>query len=86
MIHATPGTHPVWAVVLLSILFGGWAGMLVNRQYAKAILYGLIACWVISLATCGLAATILYPLVIIDAILVALKLNRGQAIREWEFF
>jgi hypothetical protein len=85
-IQVPAGTHPVWLVALLSFLFGGWAGMLVNRQYVKAIIYGLLICGLVSFVTCGFATVILYPLTIIDAILVAIKLNKGQAIKEWEYF
>ena len=85
-IQVPAGTHSVTLVVVLSILFGGWAGMLVNRQYAKAILYGLVAGFGLALITCGFSALIWYPLTLIDAIMVAMKLNQGRAIKEWEFF
>ena len=85
-IQVPAGTHPVWLVVLLSILFGGWAGMLVNRQYVKAIVYGLFLGSALGFVTCGVALLLWYPLTLVDAILVAVKLNQGKAIREWEFF
>ena len=85
-IQVPAGTHPVWLVALLSFLVGGWAGMLVNRQIVKAIVYGLIICGLATFVTCGIAAALLYPLTLIDAILVANKLNQGKAIKEWEFF
>lgn len=71
---------------MLSILFGGWVGMLVNRQYVKGIVtlvgFGMIPAAV----TCGLSAIVWYPLSVIDAILVANRLNRGEAISEWQCF
>ena len=85
-IQVPAGTHPVWLVVVLSILFGGWAGMLVNRQYVKGIVYGLILGAVLGFATCGIGFMIWYPLTLVDAILVAVKLNQGRAIKEWEYF
>ena len=85
-IQVPAGTHPVWLVVVLSIVFGGWAGMLVNRQYLKALIYGFLLGGILTFVSCGLAAIVWYPLTLIDAILVANKLNRGQAIKEWEFF
>ena len=60
--------------------------MLVNRQIVKGLVYGLIIGSVLGFATCGLAFIVWYPLTVVDAILVANKLNRGQAIKEWEFF
>jgi hypothetical protein len=67
-------------------LFGGWTGMLVNRQVVKGLVFGLFVGSVFTYATCGLGFLIWYPLTLVDAILVAIKLNRGQAVREWEFF
>lgn len=86
MIQVPAGSHPVLLVVILSVLFGGWAGMLVNRQIVKGIVYGLILGSVIGFVTCGIGFLIWYPLTLIDAILVANKLNQGKAIKEWEYF
>lgn len=86
MIQVQPGTHPVALVIVLSILFGGWTGMLLNRQIAKGLVFGLLAGGLLTCFTFGIGALIWYPLTMIDAILVANKLNRGQAIKEWEFF
>jgi hypothetical protein len=54
--------------------------------FVKGLVYGLIIGSVLGFATCGLAFIVWYPLTVVDAILVANKLNRGQAIKEWEFF
>ncbi len=86
MIQVPAGSHPIWVVVLLSVLFGGWAGMLVNRQIVKGLVYGLVAGLVFCYVTCCFGFLVWYPLTLIDAILVAMKLNRGQAVKEWEFF
>lgn len=84
-IQVAPGSHSVALAVLLAALVGGWAGMLVNRQYAKGItwLVGgvgfavLTGCW---------AFLFLYPVGIIDSALIAQRLNRGEAVRPWQFF
>lgn len=85
-IQVPAGSHSVALVAVLSILFGGWVGMLVNRQYVKGIVtlvgFGMIPAAV----TCGLSAIVWYPLSVIDAILVANRLNRGEAISEWQCF
>lgn len=86
VIQVPPGTHPVVLVIVLSIIFGGWVGMLINRQIAKGLIYGLLAGTVIGMLTCGVGWIILYPLTVIDAIMVANRLNRGESIREWQFF
>jgi hypothetical protein len=85
-IQVPPGSHSMVAVIVLSILFGGWAGMLVNRQIAKGLIYGLLLGSILGFATCGIGLIIWYPLTLIDALLVAQKLNQGKAIKEWEFF
>lgn len=60
--------------------------MLINRQIAKGLIYGLVVYTIVSMLTCGVGWVILYPLTLIDAIMVANRLNRGEAIRDWQFF
>lgn len=86
MIQMPPGTHSVALVAVLSIFFGGWVGMLINRQVVKGLVYGLLISGAVSLLTCGMAALVFYPLTVIDAIMVANRLNRGEAVKEWQFF
>lgn len=86
MIQVPAGSHSVVLVAVLSILFGGWVGMLINRQVVKGLVYGLLISGLLTLVTCGLAAIIVYPLTIVDAIMVANRLNRGEAVKEWQFF
>ena len=86
MIQVQPGSHPVVLVVILSIIFGGWVGMLINRQIAKGLIFGLVVSGVVSFLTCGLGLFLFYPLTVIDAIVVATKLNRGEPVKEWQFF
>lgn len=85
-IQVIPGSHPVVAVVLLSIFIGGWAGALVNKQTAKGLLVWLLGGVLFTLATCGYGFLIVYPLALVDSVLVAYRLNRGEAVREWQFF
>jgi len=85
-IYVPPGTHSVALVVVLSVLFGGWVGMLINKQVAKGLLIGLLAQIVVAVVTCGYGLILTGPVVLIDAILIANKLNRGEAVGEWEWF
>ena len=86
VIQVAPGTHPVALVIILSILLGGWVGMLINRQYAKGLVFGLVVFMGVGALTCGLSLAVAYPLMLVDAILVATKLNRGEPVREWQWF
>lgn len=86
MIQVPPGTHPVWVVVLVSILGGGWLGMVINKQVAKGLLFGLLGGIFFTVITCGYGVLLWYPLVLIDSILIATKLNSGRPVRDWEFF
>lgn len=60
--------------------------MLINRQYIKGLVFGLLVGGVVTTVTCGLGVIAWYPLTLIDAILVAIKLNRGERVKEWQFF
>lgn len=86
MIWMPPGTHNVTTVVLLSIFIGGWVGMIVNKQVTKGLIIGLLVPVVLAVCTSGISFLVTYPLTLIDAILIANKLNRGQAVGEWEYF
>ncbi len=74
------------AVVILSIIIGGWAGMLMNKQVAKGLLFGLLGGIIVCVFTCGYGVVVWWPLTLIDAILVANRLNRGEFVRDWQFF
>lgn len=84
-IQVAPGTHSVAAAVLLSFLCLVCAGQFYNRQYGKglALLVGSIVC---AVCTVGFSCLLSWPIALIDAGMVAQKLNRGQAVREWEWF
>lgn len=85
-IQVQPGTHPFALIVILSLLFGGWVGMLLNRQIAKGLIFGLGLSVVIFIVTCGAGLAVWWIIMLVDAILVANKLNEGRPVREWEFF
>ncbi len=86
MIQITPaGTHSIALAVLLSLLCFVCAGQFYNRQFGKglALLVGAIVCAVF---TVGFSLFLSWPIAVIDAGCIAQKLNRGQLVREWEWF
>jgi hypothetical protein len=86
MIQVPPGSHPVVLVALLSLFIGGWAGMYVDKQVAKGLLFGLLGGIMFCTVTCGWGFFVWYPLVLVDAIIIANRLNQGQPVRDWQFF
>ena len=86
MIQMPAGSHQVTLVIVLSVFIGPWIGMILNGQVAKGLLFGLLAGVLIGIFTCGYGLLLWYPIALIDAILVANRLNRGEAVGEWQFF
>lgn len=83
-IRVFPGTHSVvWAVILSFILVG--LGQMYNRQIAKgvALLLGSIA---LACLTFGISLLATWPINLIDADMIASRLNRGEAVGEWQWF
>jgi hypothetical protein len=60
-------------------------GQILLGQVTKGIVF-LILCLVIGSITGGIAALVLWPVMGIDAYMVAKKLKNGQPVSEWEFF
>lgn len=85
-IQVAPGTHNVVLVAILSILFGGWLGAIINQQVMKGLLFWLLGGIAVSIVTCGLGAIVVYPLMLVDTIMIANRLNRGEMVRDWQFF
>lgn len=85
MIYAVPGHHPAATAIVLAVVLGGWAGMLVNRQYAKGVVW-LVLSFAISFATCFFGLIPMWIIGIIDVSIVANRLNRGEVIGDWRFF
>jgi hypothetical protein len=59
--------------------------MFYNRQFLKAVVCILIAL-VGGSITGGIIALVTIPVFVLDAGFIAAKLNRGQPVRQWEFF
>ena len=72
------------AAVLLSLLLTGM-GQIYNKQTVKGLVFLLISV-VLAVFTCGLSLLITYPIILIDAALIAGRLNRGESISEWQCF
>lgn len=97
-IQVAPGTHSVTAAVVLAIFLTG-GGQLVNRQTAKGltILGGALGLGFIGFIGTTVTLGFLAPLFafvglcywipsLIDAIQIANRLNRGEAVRPWQCF
>ncbi len=82
-ISVPAGTHSVATAVMLSLCCVVCFGQFYNRQYAKGLILLLVAV-VLGVLTGGISALITWPISVIDAGLIASKLNRGQPVREWE--
>ena len=86
----TPPPVSVPAAGLLNWLWPG-AGYFVIGQNTKGAVFCAITFCVLVLVfiTCGLGILIYMPYVIasiIDAVLLAQRINRGEKIAEWQFF
>lgn len=84
MIQVTPGSHSVALAVVLSILING-LGQIYNKQVGKGVVVILVSL-MLAFFTCGLSLVVTFPLAVIDAALVAGRLDRGEAIGEWQSF
>lgn len=81
------GTHSAGVAVLLSFLIVG-GGQFYNRQGAKGgtMLIGGILLAVLTLALAGIGGSIVWIISMIDAGVVAGRLNRGETVAPWQFF
>ena len=84
MIQVPAGTHSVGTAIILALLITG-LGQIYNKQGMKGLVILLISV-VLAAFTCGLSIILTHPFAFIDAIMVAQRLNRGEAIREWQCF
>jgi TM2 domain-containing membrane protein YozV len=80
-----PGTHSVLLAVLLSLCCIVGAGQLVNGQVAKGLVL-FCAALVIGVLTGGVGTLVFWALAVVDAGLVAQKLNRGWPVGQWDWF
>jgi hypothetical protein len=89
LIQVSPGMHPVAVAIVLAVFVGWWAGALVNRQYGKAAAVGGAALLCGLLVTVGIGLVLLpalYIAGIIDVVQIAQRLNRGEPVKQWQFF
>lgn len=84
IIQFPPGTHSVGTAVILALLITG-LGQVYNKQAMKGLLI-LFVSVILAVFTCGLSILLTHPFAFIDAILIAQRLNRGEAISEWQSF
>jgi hypothetical protein len=84
-IQKVPGSHSPGLAVVLSLLFFVFAGQLYNGQYLKAVVFGLVSL-VCGAMTGGVSIVITYPVGVIDAGMIAGRLNRGEPVSQWQFF
>jgi len=84
MIQVPIGTHSVGTAVLLALLITG-LGQLYNKQAMKGLVI-LVASVILAVFTCGLSLVLTHPFAFIDALMIAQRLNRGEAVREWQCF
>lgn len=87
-IQVMPGTHPVWLVVILSLFCVPGLASLVNRQYAKAMVtfFSVFTAIALTIFLFGLGGILLEIAVAWDAIVIANRLNAGEAIGPWQMF
>jgi hypothetical protein len=97
LIIVPPGQHPVAIVAVLSVMFGGWLGAIVNKQVVKGLVMGMLygAFWLTmlmdvlvseSVMLFYLATSGVWLAMLIDAIKVANRLNQGLPVKEWDCF
>ena len=84
MIQVPAGTHSVGTAVILALLITG-LGQVYNKQAMKGLLI-LVASVILAAFTCGLSILLTHPFAFIDALMIAQRLNRGEAVREWQCF
>ena len=83
-IQYVPGTFNVAPSILLTLLLLG-LGQCSNGQSAKGmtlLLVGVVG----GLATAGILGLVIWVIAFIDAILIANRLHRGEAVGPWQFF
>ena len=98
MIQVEPGSHSIGTAILASIVATGF-GQFYNKQMGKGTLiislaillvFGCIARafsdWISALEILVLGAFLLITLATLDAARIAVRLNRGEVVRPWQWF
>ncbi len=78
------GQDPVMCAVLSGCCLPG-LGQVIAGQYAKGIAF-FLGSLVLAIVTAGFSVTVTWPVIAIDAYLVAAKLQRGKSVGQWEMF
>lgn len=84
LIYKAP-THSPLMAAMLSFFLCSFMGQIYNGQAIKGIVAMVVGVLFIAF-TGGLGAFVYWPVMLIDAYLIGVKLQRGQGVREWEFF
>ena len=84
LIQVPAGTHSVGTAVILALLITG-LGQVYNKQAMKGLVI-LVASVILAAFTCGISILLTHPFAFIDALMIAQRLNRGEAVREWQCF
>lgn len=84
-VWAYPGTHSTVIAALLSAFVCIGAGQFYNRQPAKGAVV-MTASIFLALCTWGLSLFLTFPAQLIDAVMVAARLERGEVVGPWQFF
>lgn len=85
IIQMQPGTHSVAVAVLFSLFCFLGLGQGYNKQTGKAMVIALASIF-LGICTIGLAVFIIWPVALIDAAMIAKRLNRGEAVGENKWF
>ncbi len=84
-IQLPPGAYDPTLAIVLAVIFSGWIGMIINKQQLKGVVV-LVAGIFLILATGGLGVFVVYPLSLVDVILIGNRLKRGEPVAQWQWF
>ena len=86
MIQIPAGRHKVWLATLWAFLIMG-AGQLYNRQYVKGLFCLFLGGITMSIGHWALVVWLITAFgSLVDARVIAQKLNAGKPVGKWEFF
>lgn len=83
MLEFEPGSHSPWKAFIFSLICFYGGGQMYNRQYFKVLIAWVIAGLAIPIHV-ALMPLLLIP--VIDAVIVARRLNRGERVSEFRWF
>lgn len=85
MIQVPPGIHSVVPAVALNLCCVTGFGQIYNKQILKGIVI-LLCSLFLSVITYGVGGFVVAVAAIVDAYMIARKLESGRPVGEWEFF